>query len=342
MAAMGERLPAGYHSPQLDVEVRLNTNESPWPPPSELQAVLAEAMGRIPLNRYPDRSAMELRAAVGERHGVGPEQVLCTNGSNEAIQLLLATVPSEQPVLVAAPTYALHTHLARLAGLSVVEVARDSEFVVDPEEFGRTARGAGLVFVCRPNNPTGTVDPIDVVRAAAVGHGLAVVDEAYAEFAGIEAAASPEGAAVVRTFSKAWAMAALRLGYVVAAEGLIAELAERALPYHLDSAKQLAGLAALRHREAMEERVAGIVAEREQLHMALATLPLDVWPSAANFILFRPRGRGAKEVWQLLVEKSVLVRDLSGLPGLENCLRVTIGTPEENRRFLGALSAIIG
>lgn len=340
---MAERLPRGYHSPQVDVEVRLNTNEAPAGPPPAFVEALSRALGELNFNRYPDREARRLRAAVGERHGVGPEQVLCTNGSNESISLLLATAGGPgRTAVVFGPTYALHAHLSRLAGMEVLEFERDPvDFALSAETVTRAVSGpSDVVFLCRPNNPTGTLDGTDVIGAATAGRGLTVVDEAYAEFAGLPAGPPPAGAAVTRTFSKAFGIAALRLGYVVADADLVEELVERALPYHLDALKQAAGLAALELVGSLEPMIAQVIDERTELLAGLRDLGVQAWDSSANFILFRPEGT-AGEIWAALVERSILVRDLSGLPGLANCLRVTVGTPEENLRFLDALSAII-
>jgi histidinol-phosphate aminotransferase len=177
-----------------------------------------------------------------------------------------------------------------------------------------------------------------------VAPGLVVVDEAYAQFAGwsaLDLVREDRPLAVVRTFSKTWSMAAARLGYLVAPAWLVARLEQVVLPYHLDAAKQIAGTLALRHVDEMDERVKIIVDERDRLADGLASLPVEVFPSGANFVLFRVGGGDVAEghrVWQSLVDRSVLVRDCSGWPRLGGCLRVTIGTPPENDRFLRALT----
>lgn len=339
---MSAQLPSGYHSPQVDVDVRLNTNESPWGPSPRFVQRVQEVFGELALNRYPDREAVRLRTAVGERHGVGPESVLCTNGSNEAIQLMLSAVGGSKQALVFTPGYALHTLLALRAGMEVVESPRSEDFALSEDMVRAAANGSpDVLFLCRPNNPTGTLDPESTVSAASAVDRLVVLDEAYAEFAGIEPAAPGPGRAVLRTFSKAFGLAGLRMGYAVADSDLIAEMADRALPYHLDAMKQAAGLAALELESDLAERVDKVVAGRQTLLSGLRSLDIKVWESAANFLLFRPKGP-ATDMWSGLLEHSVLVRDLSSLPGLDNCLRVTVGTEEENRQFLDAVSAIMG
>jgi histidinol-phosphate aminotransferase len=174
--------------------------------------------------------------------------------------------------------------------------------------------------------------------------GLVVVDEAYGQFAPSSALeivrddpAAADRVVVVRTFSKTWSMAAARLGYLVGPPEVVAACELVALPYHLDAVKQLAGVLALHYTNQMEARVALLTEERGRIESTLLDLPVDTWRSDANFILFRPTGRPARQVWQDLLDRSVLVRDCSEWPGLTGCLRVTVGTPEENDRFLAAL-----
>ncbi len=174
--------------------------------------------------------------------------------------------------------------------------------------------------------------------------GLLVVDEAYGQFAPWSAVTLVDDRrplCVTRTFSKTWSMAAARLGYLIGPSWLVAELDKVTLPYHLDAVKQEAGRLALDYRDEMDRRVAGIVEERGRVTAGLADLSVDVWPSGANFVLFRPRSADGDQVWAALVERSVLVRNCASWPRLDGCLRVTIGTPEEDDRFLGALREVL-
>ncbi|MGO9198864.1 MAG: histidinol-phosphate transaminase [Acidimicrobiales bacterium] len=342
-------LRAGYHSPQVEVEVRLNTNESPEPPPTEFLEELAQAVLSLDPNRYPDREATELRSAIAKHHGVEPEQVFCANGSNEVLQcLMLAFGGPGRKALVFEPTYALHSHIARLTGTGVIAGERDDHFSVDPAHAARLLEEhqPDVVFLCSPNNPTGNSESRATVEAIArAAPGLVIVDEAYAQFApwsATELLESSGNLAVTRTFSKTWALAALRLGYVLADPAVVDACSSVVLPYHLDALKQQAGITALRYGQAMRERVARTGEERGRVENGLSLLPVDVWPSDANFVLFRPRRRDAQTVWQELVQRSVLVRDVSGFPKLEGCLRVTIGTSEENTRFLQELAEVLG
>jgi len=337
-------LRAGYHSPQVDVDVRLNTNESPMAPPEAFLDAVAAEVGRVAWNRYPDRGASELRARLAELHGVAPEQVFVANGSNEVLQTLTLTYAGPgRSVAVFEPTYAMHAQIAKVAASEVAEGARAADLSLDLAEVRRVIdeSSPAITYVCSPNNPTGMVESRETVRAVlAMVPGLLVVDEAYAQFApwsALELVDEDTPLVVTRTFSKTWSMAAARLGYLVGPSWVVAELEKVVLPYHLDSLKQAAGVIALDFVPEMERRVAELVEERGRLVAALVDLPVQVWPSSANFVLFRPLERDGDTVWQDLVDQSVLVRNCSSWPGLDGCLRVTIGTPDEDDRFLDAL-----
>ena len=346
----------GYHSPQVNVAVRLNTNESPHPPPAGFGEVLAERLATFNWHRYPSRTADELRAGIAALHGVSKENIFAANGSNEVIQTLLLTYAGPtRRVGMFSPTYALHAHIARLVGSEVLMAPRDSNFRVGTAAVRRFAEAErpDVLFLCSPNNPTGTVEPPEVVRAAteAVSDygGLVICDEAYIQFAGrpageaagLELIAADAPLVVARTFSKAWALASVRLGYAMAPAHIVAEAHKVVLPYHLNSITQQIGLLCLGDARAADVRVAAIAAERERLARGLERLPVRQWPSGANFILFRPAGGDGTEVWQGLLDRSILVRDCGSWPGLAGCLRVTVGTPEENDLFLEALANVL-
>lgn len=338
----------GYHSPQVPVEVRLNTNESPYAPPADwLEAFIDEAR-RLDFNRYPDRSALALREALAGLHGVAPDQVFAANGSNEVLQcLLLAYGGPGRRAAMWEPTYALHSHIAHLTGTEVASGRRGANFELAADravEMVERERPA-IVFFCSPNNPTGLAeDPSTVKAVLSRTTGLVVVDEAYGQFSSwsaLDLGGDDVPLVVVRTFSKTWAMAGLRLGYLVGPADVVKVLERVVLPYHLDALKQAAGRLAVRYTAQMETRVAAVVAERERILRELAKMPVETWRSEANFILFRPLSRSGRKVWEALVERSVLVRDTSSWAGLEGCLRVTVGLPEENTRFLVALAEIL-
>jgi histidinol-phosphate aminotransferase len=299
-------------------------------------------------NRYPDRAATELRATIARRHNVAPENIFVANGSNEVLQtILLAYGGAGRRVATFEPTYQMYSQIARVTGAEVVEGERNSDLTLDPQEIERvlTRYSPAVTFLCNPNNPTGLIEPrANLETMLAHTTGMVVVDEAYAEFSewsAIDMVSEDRPLAVTRTFSKTLSLAALRVGYVVAPRQMIADLEIAVLPYHLDAFKQAATMAALEFVAEMEERVATIKSERSRIFAAISDMDCDVWPSGSNFILFRPRSSEASAVWQRMVDAGVLVRDCSSWPRLAGCLRVTVGTVEENSAFLGALSAAV-
>ena len=338
----------GYHSPQVAVDVRLNTNESPYPPPRAWLEALHRAIDTVPFHRYPDRNFTALRTALAEQHGVRPDQVFAANGSNEVLQTLLLTYGGPgRTAAMFEPTYALHGHIAKVTGTTVAAGRRNEDFTLDLEEVERVVDEAqpAITFLCSPNNPTGRVEPPEIVRGTLdAAPGIVVVDEAYGQFSrwsAMELVGDETPLVVVRTFSKTWSMAASRLGYCIAPASMVSALEQVVLPYHLDAMKQLAGTLAVRFKSEMEARVAAINEERGRIAAAFGELPVDTWPSDANFILFRPRAIDGDAVWQALLDRSVLVRNCASWPGLTGCLRVTVGTSDENDRFLDALREVL-
>jgi histidinol-phosphate aminotransferase len=366
---------SGYHSPQVSVEVRLNTNESPISPPREFVEAVASAVRDVQWNRYPDRTASALREDIAALHGVSADNVFVANGSNEVLQsLLLAYSGAGRKVVTFEPTYQLHSHIARIAGATVVNGWRNPDFTLDAAEVARVCKqhSPSVTFLCSPNNPTGLAESQESIRAAVdETPGIVLVDEAYAQFSphtALGLVREDARVAVSRTYSKTWSMAAARLGYLIAPKWMVADLEVVALPYRVDALKQAAGRAALRFVSHMEHAVRDVVAQRERLVAAMTKMPLTVWPSQANFILFRPNvpmvnpasatsgssnsgssnsgsstsgGGAGRALWQALLDQSVLVRDCSSWDGLTDCLRVTVGTPAENDRFLAALQTAL-
>ena len=335
---------AGYHSPQVDVPVRLNTNESPFPPPEGWVEALSQAVASIEWNRYPDRSAQKLREVIAKRHDVEPANVFVANGSNEVLQTILLTYAGHgRTVATFEPTYQMYAQIARVAGAEVVVGERRADMTLDALEIERVMQrhAPAVTFLCNPNNPTGLVEPrenLEVLLQHATG--IVVVDEAYAEFAdwsAMDMVSEQRPLAVTRTFSKTLSMAALRVGYVVAPTWMVEQLNIAVLPYHLDSFKQAATVAALSFTKEMEERVSLIKSERSRIETELSALDIQVWPSGSNFVLFRPQSRDAKQVWESLLNSGVLVRDCSSWARLDGCLRVTVGTPDENSQFLDGI-----
>lgn len=335
-----------YGAPQLDVSVRLNTNETPWPPPAAFSQQLAARVAQLGLHRYPDRRAWALRSALADRFGLPPARVWAANGSNEVLlQLFQAYGGPGRRLLTFRPSYSMYPELARTTGTAHVEADLDDAFqLTDALATAAVSRcDPDMVVLASPNNPTGLSVPPAVVRAVHdAGRALVVVDEAYREFS----SAGPQGSAltlldelervvVVRTFSKAWRLAGLRLGYLLGPDWVVDDLRKVRLPYHLDAMTQEAGLVAVELADEVTAHIGLVVAERERVRDALAGLGVEVFASEGNFLLVRT---AVTDLFDRLLAHGVLVRDFSRAPRLEGCLRVTVGTPEENDAFLAALA----
>ncbi|MFP4310482.1 MAG: histidinol-phosphate transaminase [Nitriliruptoraceae bacterium] len=337
-----------YGAPQLDVPVRLNTNETAEPPPAGYLAAVAARLDGLELNRYPDREHRELRAALARRHGVEPAQVWAANGSNEILlQLLQAYGGPERTALSVRPGYSMYPELCRTTLTRHVQVDLDEGFRLPPTTAAAAvaSHDPELVLLPSPNNPVGTLVSHDAIRAVHDrSRALIVVDEAYAEFADAEASVlgllgELERLVVVRTFSKAFRLAGLRLGYLLGPAWVVEDVQRVRLPYHLDALTQVAGLVALEQEASFLEHRGRVAAERERLRAALdARGDVEVFESAANFLLIRT---DHPDLFGALLERGVLVRDFSRQPRLAGCVRVTIGTTEENDAFLSAVAEVL-
>ncbi len=333
-----------YQAPQLDVAAKLNTNECPYALPDGFGAELAAEVGKLGLNRYPDREATALREALAEHVGHHVEGTWAANGSNEVIQqILLAYGGPGRRVAVFEPTYLLHERIAWIAHSEVARIGLESPFEITPNDVGEAvAAKPDVVFVCSPNNPTGNAQPVEIVgELASRVDALLIVDEAYGEFGGKSFArliVRQPNLVVVRTFSKAFALAGARLGYCLTSPEVVEDLRRVRLPYHLSALTQAAGLVALRHKEDAMAILDAVRRERDRILDELPKLGVDGFPSDANFVLFRPP-RPAEDVWRGLLDRGVLVRDVAAIvPG---CLRVTAGTTEEVDLFLSALEEVL-
>lgn len=334
----------GYHSPQVDVRIRLNTNESPYPPPQELMERWAKGVAALSLNRYPDRHATKLCEDIAKFHNVPAEMVFVGNGSNEVLQSILLSYGGNGTTAMSfEPTYAMYETISRVTDTRYVPLERNASLLIEPGGLAErvNAIAPSVVFLCVPNNPTGMIETSEVANILLARRGsLVVIDEAYGQFCDqsvVDLVASNSNLVVVRTFSKIWSLAGMRIGYCIANKEIIETLWNVALPYHLDSSKALIGSLSFDYIAEMEARVASLVSERNRISFELEKLDVDTWPSATNFILFRPRIRDSGELWLKLVERGILIRDWSKWPRLENCLRVTVGTEQENDEFLLAL-----
>ena len=332
-----------YGAPQIEVPVRLNTNEIPHPLPTDVAEAVAESLASTvtDLNRYPDRDAVELRrelaAYIG--HRMTPRRVWAANGSNEVLQQLLQAFGGPGRSAVGfAPSYSMHPILAGATGTQWHDEPRAADFTLSSARITDAIRRwqPDVVFLCSPNNPTGTVlDVQTIVDAVEAFSGLVIVDEAYAEFARDDFVSAVTlldeypRLVVTRTMSKAFGMAGADPAVVDAVQLV-------RLPYHLSALTQAAAVAALRHREALLTHVDGIRRRRDDLVTELSQRGLKVAPSDANFVLFGGMS-DASAVWRSLVKRGVLVRDV-GIPGW---LRVTVGTDAETTEFLTELSHVL-
>ncbi|MGH7699729.1 MAG: histidinol-phosphate transaminase, partial [Gemmatimonadales bacterium] len=330
---------------------KLNQNESPFDVPAAVKTAVLQRAGAAAWNRYPAIVPRDLLERLAARHGWMPGGVLVGNGSNELIQATLAvTVGSGTPVVTPVPTFALYRLLIAVYGGRHVPVPLDDEFGFDLDALvaAAAASRAAVVIVNTPNNPTGTPLAEDgALGLLAQTEALVVVDEAYQDFGGPSAVpllAEHPRLVVLRTFSKAMAMAGLRFGYLLAHPAVAQEIAKGKLPYNVNQLTLAAAHVALDHAGEFEQLVARVRRARDRLYAGLAALPgLRAFPSAANFVLVRCDRRPAGEVFRrLLDEHGILVRDVSAGPGLENCLRITAGTEDDVDAILAALMAILG
>ena len=337
-----------YGAPQLDVPVRLNVNENPYPPSPAVRAEMAAAIAAQMLNRYPDREATELRTALAGYlgHGLDASRIWAANGSNEVMtHLLQAFGGPGRTVLSFVPTYSMYPEYARNTHTAYVTAPRQADFSLTAAMVLEAIKehGPSVVVITRPNNPTGTTTELAVIEQVLDGtDAIVVVDEAYQEFAH-----RPERTAltlldrygnlvVSRTMSKAFALAGGRVGYLAAAPAIVDACRIVRLTYHLSAQTQAVALVALAHAKELLAQVDDLRATRDQMLLRLPQLGVEVVDSDANFCLFGPFG-DRHDVWQRLLDRGVLVRET----GPAGWLRVTAGTPAETERFYTALTEVM-
>ena len=342
-----------YGAPQLRVDVRLNTNENPYPPSD---ALVEDFIARVrsvasDLNRYPERDAVELRTElaryISRATGVDVtvDNVWAANGSNEVLhQLLQAFGGPGRRALGFTPSYSMHPLLSKGTHTEFVSCPRGEDMRIDMDAALQAIADLhpDVVFVTTPNNPTGDVTSLeDIERIVQASPGIVIVDEAYAEFSDGPSAVTlieryPAKLVVSRTMSKAFDFAGGRLGYFVASPAFVEAVLLVRLPYHLSSLSQLAAIVALRHSEDTLATVAVLAKERDRVSEALTAMGYSLVPSASNFVFFGLFDDAAS-AWQQFLDRGVLIRDV----GVEGYLRATIGLPEENDAFLRAAQEII-
>jgi len=319
--------------------IKLNTNENPYPPsPRVLEAVGSAGGGQM--RKYPDAVWRGLRAKISEVYGVNLDQVFVGNGSDEVLSLLIRTfVDSGDKVVYPYPTYVLYETLSQLNAVEYEEVELDDNFDLPEEAFGKTGK---LFFVANPNSPTGKSISTDVIaRLCGSFPGLVIADEAYADFGDsscIELLKEYPNLVILRTFSKAFSLASIRVGFALAREEIVADLMKTKDSYNVNLLSQLAAEAALDDIEHMRANVKKIVRTRERLVESLGRLGFDVYPSESNFVLARPPDGDARGLYEELKRRKILVRYFP-LRRLDDLLRITVGTDDEVDALLGALGA---
>jgi histidinol-phosphate aminotransferase len=340
-----------YGAPQKQVRYALNVNENTHAIPEAVahDVVTSLAKALLGINRYPDREFTTLRESLARYvgHGAMPDHIWAANGSNEVLQQILQAFGGPgRSVLGFPPTYSMHSIIAAGTDTTWIAGERDAAFELSPESVREwiTRTSPDLVFLCAPNNPTGTAMSLETIAAAYdATDGIVVVDEAYAEFApkGTDSALTllegRERLIVSRTMSKAFAFAGARVGYMVADPAVCDAIRLVRLPYHLSALTQAAAIAALEHTSEMLAMVDDIRRQRDRLLAELPKLGFTVWPSEANFVLFGGV-RHPHALFEALLERDIIIRDL----GIPHHLRVTAGTEEETTVFLDALEQLGG
>ena len=334
-------------SPDLAL-VKINQNENPWDAPERVKEETWRRLAERKWSRYPDFIPTRLHEKLGAFAEWNADGVIAGNGSNELIQaLLMVTLGEGKRVLISEPTFALYRQIATVLGAEVTSVPLTSRLSYDVDALQKAVItiDPDVTIICSPNNPTGCViADRELKNLLAAARGIVVVDEAYHEFAGHSVApllGAHANLIVLRTFSKAMALAGLRVGYLLAAPELTREISKAVLPYNLNALSQIAAEVAVEMYETeLRPLVQKIIGERERLLVELGNIPgLDPVASHGNFLLVRS-AMDARTVFRELLRRQILIRDLSGYPMLAECFRVSVGTPEENNKLIASLADI--
>ncbi len=336
-----------YQVENIDCEVKLHANESAFPPPPEILKLFEETFQSCSLNRYPDPDCQELKSVLSDQHQVPPEQFMIGNGSDELIQILLQIFcdPGDS-VAFPDPTFAMYAIIAQGMGLSTQSIPLDENWDFRAEAFldAIKKQPIQIVFFSYPNNPTGNCfSSTEIQKVIENFSGIVVVDEAYYDFSRksfLNELSNHNNLIILRSLSKI-GLAALRVGYGMADPKIIEQVNKIRLPYNSNTLSQLFSAKLLNQFAPVQKQIDQIIEERQRLTETLKGFSaLTVYPSDSNFTLFRVNQKSG-EVFKRLMEKGILVRDLGNHPRLDNCLRVTVGTREENDRFLDQMNAII-
>lgn len=338
-----------YDAKEIKADILLASNENPLNMPADVMERIKDHLHQFQFNRYPDATAPRLCEMIAKANGLEPECVIIGNGGDEIIMNLFLTWAScGRKALSFPPTFAMYEKDAAITQTELIEIPRDENFnIMEEEALARVAQGdIDLVFLANPNNPTGNLsDESFIIELLKASDALVCVDEAYFEFSRSTIRPHLErfpNLVILRTFSKAFSLAGLRIGYLLGSKEVIREMRKVRQPYSVSSFSQWAAQVVYRNRMLFEGPISEIVQNRDLMKAELEKLPgIEVFDSEANYLMFRTPN--ASIVWRdLLKTHSVYIRDLTRVPGLEDCLRVTIGTPEQNEAFLTAITEIVG
>lgn len=334
---------AAYHVDETQVRIKLDAMENPYPLPDSVGREVAAVVRNARINLYPDPSGKELKKAIAALWKMKPDQMMLGNGSDELIQAVILAFGG--PVLIPVPTFAMYDITSRALGQNVVTMPLDEDFDLDADAMIMMAKQskARVVFLACPNNPTGNRFSDGAVKKILDNTGAAVViDEAYYSFSGrswLPRLIKYPNMILLRTLSKI-GFAGLRVGVLTASRQIVNELNKIRLPYNINSLSQAVAVSALRHKKIIERQISELISEREKLYNKLSQLAgVTAYPSETNFILIRTGH--ASDVHTKLKRAGILVKNLDKPGPLRNCLRVTIGTPEENNEFLKTFKSIL-
>jgi len=330
----------GFQPKEIDV-VKLNTNESPYPPSPQVMKVLAEIKPEQ-LRRYPDPLGTAFRQAAAQVNGVEPENIMCCNGGDEVLRITLQAFCDEtRPVAYPVPTYSLYPVLANLQGCDAIEVPFDSEFNL-PSKLAGT--GAALTIICNPNAPTGSFVSVEELTSLADElNGVLLIDEAYVDYAEKDCAGLVkdfDNVIILRSMSKGYSLAGIRFGYAIAQPDLIAGLLKVKDSYNVDAVAIAVATAAIKDQQYFRQNVEKVKADREEMIKQLREMGFDVPESQANFVLAGSKDYKAANIYDKLVQRNIYVRYFN-VPGLNNKLRITIGTKQQNVKLISALKDIL-
>ncbi len=336
---------SAYDPGKYEVDINLSANENPYDLPDELKLKVVEAASKTAFNRYPDPSALALRSVIAARHDLSVDNIAVGNGGDELLLALLLAYGGQDRVAVTfEPTFVMYGILSELTQTRCARLKRQPNFALPKDVVGEVQREKGdVVFVCSPNNPSGNMaSQAEILSLVEGTRALVVVDEAYQEFSRVSMCGllkTYSNLVILRTFSKAFSLAGLRVGYLMGSAEVIANILKVKLPYNLNVFSQTAARVLMENQAYFTKVIDEIVVERKRVFEAVRRMPgLTPYPSSANFILVKSAGSGT-DLWRKLLSKSILVRDFNQVDGARNCLRLTIGSPRQNDALIDALEA---